>query len=107
MPTKDKNIVRYNHGEKSLKVPAAIYLDLESLLVKQQSSQNNRQISYTEKIAIHKAWGYSIKLVRTYDSDKNIHDFYRRKDCIKKICQDLKDEAMEIINYEKKKKWHH
>ena len=55
MPTKDKNIVRYNHGEKSLKVPAAIYLDLESLLVKQQSSQNNGQISYTEKIAIHKA----------------------------------------------------
>ena len=35
MPTKDKSIIRYNHGEKSLKVPAAIYLDLESLLVKQ------------------------------------------------------------------------
>ena len=58
---------------------------------------------YRKKV-IYKACGYSIKLVRTYDSDKNIHNFYRRKDCIKKLCKDLKDQAMEIINYEKKKK---
>ena len=34
MPTED-NILKYNHGEKSLKVPFTIYADLECLLIKQ------------------------------------------------------------------------
>ena len=29
MPPEDKNILKYNHGEKSLKVPFTIYADLE------------------------------------------------------------------------------
>ena len=40
MPTEDKNILKYDPGEKSLKVANIIYMDLESL-IKQQSSQNN------------------------------------------------------------------
>ena len=40
MPTEDKNILKYNHEEKSSKVANIIYMDLESL-IKQQSSQNN------------------------------------------------------------------
>ena len=28
MPTKDNNIIKYNHGEKSMKVPFIIYTDL-------------------------------------------------------------------------------
>ena len=28
MPTKDNNIIKYNHGEKSMKVPFIIYADL-------------------------------------------------------------------------------
>ena len=34
MPTKYDKILKYHHGEKSLKVPFMIYLDLESLLKK-------------------------------------------------------------------------
>ena len=34
MPTKDKNIIKYNHGEKSMKLPFLIYADLEWLLEK-------------------------------------------------------------------------
>ena len=34
MPTKDNNIIKYNHGEKSMKVPFIIYADLECLLGK-------------------------------------------------------------------------
>ena len=34
MPAKDKNILKHNSGEKSLKVANIFYLDLESLLVK-------------------------------------------------------------------------
>ena len=34
MPTEDNKILKYNHGEKLLKVLLIIYLDLESLLKK-------------------------------------------------------------------------
>ena len=35
MPTRDNNTLKYNHGEKSLKAPSVMYIDLESLLIKQ------------------------------------------------------------------------
>ena len=103
MPSEDKKILQYNSGEKSLKVAHAFYLDLESLLIKTQSCQNNPQESYTERKAIHEACGYSLNLVTSCDSNKNAHNYYREKDCVKKLCKDLKDQVMEIINYEKKK----
>ena len=34
MYNKDNNILEYNHGEKSMKVPFIIYADMESLLEK-------------------------------------------------------------------------
>ena len=49
MPTNDNNILKYNHGEKSLKAPWVIYADFECLPIKQQSCQNNPNDSYTKK----------------------------------------------------------
>ena len=34
-----KNILKYHHGDKSLRVPVIIYADLERLLKKEQSCQ--------------------------------------------------------------------
>ena len=41
MPTEDNKILKYIPGKKSLKVPFIIYADLESLLQKIKSCQNN------------------------------------------------------------------
>ena len=41
MPDKDKKILKYNHGEKSVKAPFTIYAVLENLLEKRNSCQNN------------------------------------------------------------------
>ena len=49
MPKWVEKILKYNPGEKSLKAPFAIYLDLECLLKKEQSCQNSPEKSYTEK----------------------------------------------------------
>ena len=49
MPKWVEKILKYNSGEKSLKAPFAIYLDLECLLKKEQSCQNNPKKSYTKK----------------------------------------------------------
>ena len=34
---------------------------------------------------------------------KNRYDYYRGIDCIGKLCEKLKDQAIKIINYKKKK----
>ena len=48
-----EKILKYNPREKPLKVPFAIYLDLECLLKKEQSCKNDPEKSYTENKAIH------------------------------------------------------
>ena len=50
MPTKDNNITKHNHGEKSMKVPFIIYADLECLLEKVSICINNPNESSTTKI---------------------------------------------------------
>ena len=102
MPTEDNKILKYNHGEKSLKAPFTIYVHLECLLLKMHSCQNNPEKSYTERKAKHKPSCYSWSLICSFDATKNKHDFYRERDCIEKFCKDLKELAMKIINYEEK-----
>ena len=63
MPTQFNKTLKYNHGEKSLKTPFVIYADLECLLIKKQSCQNNLNESYTERKAIHEPCGCSLDLV--------------------------------------------
>ena len=41
MPKEDNKILKYNHGEKSVKTPFITYADLESLLEKISTSHNN------------------------------------------------------------------
>ena len=43
MPTKNNNIIKYNHGEKSMKLPFVIYTDLECLLEKMSTCINLRE----------------------------------------------------------------
>ena len=92
-----------NPGEQSLKVPFIIYADLECLLKKKNTCQNNHEKSYTEKKAEHIPSGYSLVTCCSFDKSKNERKYYRGKDCMIMFCKDLKEQAMKIINYEKKK----
>ena len=58
MPTKGNNIIKFNHGEKSMKLPFVIYADLECLLEKMSTCQNNSNKSSTTKINKHTPSGY-------------------------------------------------
>ena len=69
MPIKDNNKLKHNHREKSLKAPYTIYADLECLLIKEQSCQNNPNESYTERKAKHEPSGYSLSLISSFDSE--------------------------------------
>ena len=57
MPKWVEKILKHNPGEKSLKAQNAIFFDLECILKKLQSIQNNLEKSYTEKKARHEPSG--------------------------------------------------
>ena len=102
MPDEDNKILKYVFGEKSLKVRFVIYADLECLLKKINTCQNNPNKSYTEKKATHRPSGYSLVTCCSFDKSLNEQKYYRGEDCRKIFCKDLKDEAVKVINYEKK-----
>ena len=41
MPEEVNEIIKYNHGQKSMQVPFTIYADLEYLLEKMNTCHNN------------------------------------------------------------------
>ena len=41
--------------------------------------------------------------ILSFKSLESKHDVYRGKDCMKKFCESLREHAMEIINFKKKK----
>ena len=102
MPTKNNNIIKYNHGEKSMKLPFVIYTDLECLLEKMSTCINNTNESSTTKINKHTPSGYSIFTHCSFDKSKNKLNYYRGKDCMKKFSKDLREHTSKIIDYEKK-----
>ena len=102
MPTKDNNIIKYNQGEKSIKLSFIVYSDLECLLEKMSTCYNNPKESSTTKINKHTPSGYSIFTHCSFDKSKNKLSYYRGKDCMKKFCKDLTEHATKIINCEKK-----
>ena len=92
MPNEDNKIIKYNQGEKSIKLTSIIYADLECL-----------HESSTTEINKHTPSGYSLFTHCSFDKTKNKLDYYRGKDRMKKFCKDLRKHATKIINYEKKK----
>ena len=71
MPNKDNNLIKYNQGNKSIKLPFIIYADLECLLKKINASQNNPDLLSTTKINQHIPSGYSIYTSCSFDKSNN------------------------------------
>ena len=71
MPTRFNKTLTYDYGQKSLKTPFVIYADLECLLLKQQSCQNNPNESYIDRKAIHVPCGYALNLVHLIQNKIN------------------------------------
>ena len=70
MPEKDNEILKYNHGEKSMKVPFITYAYLASLLEKMNTCHNNPEKSSTTKINKHTPSDYSLFTHCSFDTKK-------------------------------------
>ena len=55
-----------------------------------------------KKKAKHTPYGYSLFTNFSFDATENKRDCYRVKDCMEKFCEDLREHAIKMINYEKK-----
>ena len=99
---KELEKIKYSPGDKPLKAPFIIYADLECLLKKVRSRQNNPENSYTEKKVKHKPSGYAWCSIYSFDETKNRRYFHRGKDCIEKFCKNLKQLVTEITDFEEK-----
>ena len=102
MPTKDNTIIKYNQGEKSIKLPFIVYADLECFLEKMSTCCNTPEESSTTKINKHTRSDYSILTHCSFDKSKNKFNYYRGEDWMTNVCKDLREHATKIINYEKK-----
>ena len=85
-----------------MKVPFILYADLESLLEKIRTFHNNPKKSSTTKINKYTTSGYSFFTHCSFDTTKNMFDYYRGINFMKNFCLELREQGTKIINYEKK-----
>ena len=102
MTDDDNNILKSKPGKKLLKNAFVICADLEFLLLKINTCDNDPNKSYTIAKATHKPSGYSLVTCCSFDKSENEQTYYRGKDCMKKFCDDLKKHVNRIINFEMK-----
>ena len=95
----ENNILKSKPGKKSLKHAFIIYADLECLLLKMNTCNNNPNKSYATTKALHKPSGYSLLTSCSFDK---LQTHYRERDCMERFCDDLNEHITRISNYEMK-----
>ena len=70
MPEEDNKILKYNHGEKSVRAPFVIYVIWESLFEKMNTCHNNPEKLSTTKINKHIPSRYSLFTHCSFDATK-------------------------------------
>ena len=70
---------------------------------KTDGCKSNPENSSTTKVRKHIPSGFSMSTILSFRSIENRFNVYRGKNCTKKFCEFLKEHAMKIINFKKKK----
>ena len=74
MPNDNNNILKYNHGEKSMRAPFVIYAGFGCLLEKMHSCQNNPENIFTQrqKFSIHLLVTHCLQIVHLMKQKTNL-----------------------------------
>ena len=103
MPSEETKILEINQYHKSDKAPFIIYADLECLIGKFDGCKNNPENSNTAKVGEQIPSDFSMSTISSFKSIEKKHDVCRGKDYMKTFCEFLTEQAMEIIDFEKKR----
>ena len=108
MPSEDAKILEFIQYQRSNKPPFIIYTDVECIIAKTDRCKNNSEYLSTKIVSKHIASGFSMPTISSFRSIfrsiQNKHDAYRGKDCVIKFCESVREHAIKIINFKKKKK---
>ena len=96
-------ILKLNQYQKSNKAPFTIYADLECIIKKIDECKNSPENSSTTKVRKYIPLGFLMSTISSFRGIENKHDVYRGEDCMKKFYEFLREQAMKIINFKKKK----
>ena len=107
MSSKDTKILEFNQYRKSDKAPFNINADLDCLIEKIDGCDNNPENSFTAKVGEHIPSGFSMSTISTFKSIEKTFGAYTEytevKTAYKQFCKFLREHAMEIIKFKKKK----
>ena len=103
MSSEDTKILEFNQYQKYDKAPFIIYADFECIIEKIDGCKNNSENSSTTRVSEHILSGFSMSTISSFRSIENKHGVYRGKNCMKKFCEFLREHAMKIINFKRKK----
>ena len=103
MPSEETKILEFNQYQKSDKASFIIYADPACIIAKIDGCKNNHEHSSTTNVSKHIPSGFSMSTISSFRSIENKHDVYRGKDLMEKFCESLREHAMKIINFKKKK----
>ena len=95
--------MEFNQYQKSDKAPFIIYVYLECLIEKIDECKNDSENSSPKNVGEHIPSGFPISAISSFKSIENKHNIHRRKDCMKKFCESLREQTMELINIKRKK----
>ena len=104
MPSEDTKILEFNQYQKSDKAPYITYAELACLIEKIDGCKNNPENKSKTQVNELIPSGFSISAMSSFKSIENKHDIYRGKDCMKKLCETLRQHKMKIILKKKKMK---
>ena len=104
MPPENKKILEFNQYQKSAKAQFIIYADLECVIEKIKECKNNLENSSTAKIGKRIPSDFKISAISSFNRIENKHDVHRGKDCMKKLCESVREHAMKIIFFHKNMK---
>ena len=91
MSSADTKILEFNQYQKS-------DADLDCIIEKIDGCKNNPKNLSTVKVSEHIPSDFSMSVISSLRSIEDKHDVYRRRDCLKKFCEFLREYAMKIIN---------
>ena len=103
MPAEKNKILKFNQYMKSDKISYIIYADLECLIKKIDGCENNPENTLATKVGEHIPWGFWMSTIWGFDHLENKYTLYRGRDCMKILCDSLKEHANNITSFEKKK----
>ena len=103
MSFEDTKISKFNQCQNSDKAPFIIYADLECIIENIDGCKNKPENSSTTKVSEHIQSSFSMSTISLLRGIQSKHYVYRGKDCMKFFCEFLREYAMNIINFKKRK----